>query len=423
MIGSRNRSDRVTPVTYASGKSRGTLSGRRQPMANGLTPQDLGRFVPTFDGGSIDGIAAVISRPVESAVHSPRNHMTAMRSLLLSLRPVALLTACTLMLSGCGGGGAAPAPAGGGTGETSSKPAAAGKRLTIAVIPKGTTHDFWKSVHAGAMQAGKEFDVDIVWDGTVNEKDKEGQIKIIQSQVVNQVDGICLAPIDRTALIRPVVAAKQAGVPTVIFDSGLEDSSAIVSYVATDNLNGGKIAGKKMGELLGGKGNVILLRYAAGSESTEQREQGFLETLAADFPEIKIVSENQRAGSDADEARRLSESLLNEIPDVDGVFTVCEPNNKGMLVALENKQLAGKVKFVGFDSDPRFVAAMKEGKMHGILLQDPVRMGYLAVKAMAEHLRGQKVEARISTGEVLATPENMEDESVKKLLEPTKFEG
>jgi ribose transport system substrate-binding protein len=346
-----------------------------------------------------------------------------MRSLTPLVRSQALVALAVLALAfaGCGGGAPAPVPAGSGAGESAAKPA--GKRLTIAVIPKGTTHDFWKSVHAGAMQAGKEFDVDIVWDGTVNEKDKEGQIKIIQSQVVNQVDGICLAPIDRTALIRPVVAAKQAGVPTVIFDSGLEDSSAIVSYVATDNLNGGKIAGKKMGELLGGKGNVILLRYAAGSESTEQREQGFLETLAAEFPEIKIVSENQRAGSDADEARRLSESLLNEIPDVDGVFTVCEPNNKGMLVALENKQLAGKVKFVGFDSDPRFVAAMKANTMHGIVLQDPVRMGYLAVKTMAEHLRGQKVEPRVSTGEVLATPENMDEEAVKKLLEPAKFEG
>jgi ribose transport system substrate-binding protein len=317
-------------------------------------------------------------------------------------------------VAGCGrskptGGAGAP-------GETS--PA---KKLTIAVIPKGTTHDFWKSVHAGAMRAATELDVNIVWDGANNEKDKEGQIKIIQSQVVNQVDGICLAPIDRTALIRPVVQAKQAGIPTVIFDSGLEDASAIVSYVATDNLNGGKIAARRMGELLGGKGNVILLRYAAGSESTEQREQGFLETLAAEFPEIKIVSENQRAGSDADEARRTAESILNAIEEVDGVFTVCEPNNKGMLVALENRQLAGKVKFVGFDSDPRFVTAMTEGKMHGLVLQDPVQMGYLAVKTLVEHLRGQKVEPRIATGEVLATPENMQTDAVKKLLEPAKF--
>lgn len=326
--------------------------------------------------------------------------------------------------------GCSPAPAptpSSSTGTGATAPAAgtpaAKKKYTIAVVPKGTTHDFWKSVHAGAVKAGNEFGAEIVWDGTVNEKDKEGQIKIIQSQVVNQVSGICLAPIDRTALIRPVEQASRDGVPTVIFDSGLDDLSHVVSYVATDNVNGGKVGAKHLGQLLEGKGSVVLLRYAAGSESTEQREAGFLETLAAEFPGITIASENQRVGSDADEARRVAESLLNDIETVDGVFTVCEPNNKGMLVALENRQLAGKVKFVGFDSDPRFVSAMQEGKMHGIVLQDPVRMGYLAVKAMVEHLDGKPVEKRISTGEVLATPENMDDPAVKSLLEPEKFEG
>jgi len=297
------------------------------------------------------------------------------------------------------------------------------KKYVIGMIPKGTTHDFWKSVHAGARKAADEFNVELVWDGTVNEKDKEGQIKIVQAFIVNQVDGICLAPIDRTALVRYVKAAKQAGIPTVIFDSGLDDTSEIVSHVATDNLKGGAIAARRLGELLNGKGNVVLLRYAAGSESTEQRETGFLDTLAAEFPDIKVISENQRVGSDADEARRTSESLLNDLgKEVDGVFTVCEPNNKGMLKALENHKLAGKVKFVGFDSDPRFVEALREKEMHGLVLQDPVQMGYLAVKTMVEHLDGKTVEKRIATGEHLATPENMETAGIQQLLHPTQFD-
>jgi ribose transport system substrate-binding protein len=294
-----------------------------------------------------------------------------------------------------------------------------GKRR-IAVIPKGTTHDFWKSVKAGAEKAGEEFGVEIIWKGTADEKDKEGQIKLVNSFVVDDVDGICLAPIDRTALVNPVAAAKQAGVPTVIFDSGLEDAESIVAYVATDNYKGGEMAGDYMAKLLGGKGNVILLRYAAGSESTEQREAGFLAAIAK-HPEIKVLSENQRAGSDAILALTTSETLLQQFGDrTDGIFTVCEPNNKGMLQALENSNLAGKIKFIGFDSDPRFVDALKEGKMHGIVLQNPFHMGYQAVKSMVEQLDGKKVEKVVTTGEHLATAENMNEPQMKELLNPPK---
>lgn len=293
-----------------------------------------------------------------------------------------------------------------------------GKRR-IAVIPKGTTHDFWKSVKAGALKAGEEFGVEIVWKGTASEEDKEKQVQLVDS-LAGTVDGICLAPIDRTSLVPPVVRAKQSGVATVIFDSGLEDASAIVSYVATDNYKGGQMAGEHLAKLLGGKGNVVLLRYAAGSESTEQREKGFLDAIAK-HPGIKVIADNQRAGSDAEEALRTSSSLLQSLRgQIDGVFTVCEPNNKGMLQALENDNQAGKIMFVGFDSDPRFVQALKDGKMHGIVLQDPFHMGYQAVKTMVEHLEGKPVEKVITTGEYLATQENMDDPRMKELLNPPK---
>jgi ribose transport system substrate-binding protein len=293
-----------------------------------------------------------------------------------------------------------------------------GKRR-IAVIPKGTTHDFWKSVKAGALKAGDEFGVEIVWTGPASEEDREKQVQLVDS-LAGTVQGICLAPIDRTSMVPPVVRAKQGGVPTVIFDSGLEDSSSIVSYVATDNYKGGQMAGDHLAKLLGGKGNVVLLRYAAGSESTEQREQGFLDAIAK-HPEIKVLVENRRAGSGAEKALQESGSILQANQgNIDGVFTVCEPNNKGMLRALENAKLAGEIKFVGFDSDPQFVQAMKEGKMHGIILQDPFHMGYQAVKTMVEHLDGKAVKPVITTGEYLATPENMEEPRMKELLAPPK---
>ncbi|MEX0586509.1 MAG: substrate-binding domain-containing protein [Pirellulales bacterium] len=297
-------------------------------------------------------------------------------------------------------------------------------KLQIVVIPKGTTHDFWKSVHAGAKQAGDELGVEVIWKGPASEKDKEGQIKIVEGFVASRgADGIALAPIDRSALVRPVLDAKRKNIPTVIFDSGLDETESIVSYVATNNYHGGEMGAHHLAKLLGGEGDVILLRYAAGSESTEERERGFVETLQKHYPKIRMLSDKERVGSDAAAALRKSESLLIAHKGaVDGVFTVCEPNNKGMLRALENAPWSKDVKFVGFDSDPRFVQALRDRRMHGIVLQDPVKMGYLAVKTLVLHLRGEKVEKLITTGEYLATPDNMDEPRMKELLAPKQID-
>jgi ribose transport system substrate-binding protein len=297
-----------------------------------------------------------------------------------------------------------------------------GKRR-IAVVPKGTTHDFWKSVRAGAEKAGAEAGVEIIWKGTPKEEDKEEQARLVSALAAEGVDGICIAPIDRTALVQSIEQAKRKGVPTVVFDSGL-DSDQIVSYVATDNRKGGEMAGHYMAKLLGGKGKVVLLRYAAGSQSTEEREAGFLDAIKK-HPDIQVISDDQRAGSNAEEALRVATSLLSSDAgqQMDAVFTVCEPNNAGMLQALENANRARNVKFVGFDSVPRFVAALRDGRMHGIVLQDPFNMGYQAVKTMVAHLDGQKVEKVITTGEFLATLENMDQPRMKELLAPPTSDG
>ncbi len=341
-----------------------------------------------------------------------------LRSEGLAVMSFRSLLSCVLLgLIGCSDGGAPG-------GSSEARPAATGgaKTLRIAVIPKGTTHDFWKSVHAGAEDAAKELgNVEIVWQGPANEKDKEAQIKIVDVFVNQGLDGICLAPIDRDSLVPAVRRAKQAGVPTVVFDSGLADESDIVSYVATDNLNGGRIAGERLAEVMGKKGGVILLRYQAGSESTENREKGFLEAIAK-HPEMTVLSQEQRVDSDAQRALTISETLLrNHKDEVGGVFTVCEPNNKGMLQALVREEVAGKVKFVAFDSDPKMVQGLADGTVDGVVLQDPVRMGYLAVKTMVAHLKGEQVEKRISTGEKLATPENRDEPEMKALLAPKQF--
>ena len=296
------------------------------------------------------------------------------------------------------------------------------RKLRIAVIPKGTTHEFWKSVHFGAEKAGKELDAEILWQGPLLESDRDGQITVVQNFVTKRVDGICLAPLDSQALVPAVREAKQAGVPVVIFDSGLDDADSIVSYVATDNLHGGALAAEEMAKRLNGQGNVILLRYTSGSDSTHQREEGFLKKLG-EYPNIKVISSDQYAGTTEPSAIEKAQQLLTKYrQDVNGIFAVCEPNAQGVLEALKGLELAGKVVFVGFDPSERMVQALADNEMKGIVLQDPVQMGYLAAKTMIEHLRGREVERLIGTGESIATPENMLEPAIDKLLHPPQFQ-
>jgi ribose transport system substrate-binding protein len=292
-------------------------------------------------------------------------------------------------------------------------------KLLIAVVPKATSHEFWKSVHAGAVEGQKQANVDIIWKGPITESDREQQINLLQDFIVQGVDGICLAPLDSQALVTVVHEARQASIPVLIFDSGLDDLRDAISFVATDNYHGGQLAGRELGRLLGGKGRVIVLRYAVGSQSSHQREEGCLDVLKKEFPQIEILSSDEYAGDTADKALVKAQQLLLSFGDrLDGVFTPAQHVSTGMLRALEEQGLAGKVKFIGFDPGPELVAALGAGKMHGLVLQDPVRMAALAVTTMADHLRGRKVEPRIATGETLATPENMHEPEIKKLLEP-----
>ncbi len=297
------------------------------------------------------------------------------------------------------------------------------KKYRIAVIPKGTTHEFWKSVHAGAENAARELgNVEILWKGSLLENDRDGQISVVQDFITRKVDGFCLAPLDSQALIKYVKEASQENIPTVIFDSALDDESDIVSYVATDNYKGGALAAKQLGKALEGKGGVILLRYNTGSESTTQREEGFLDTLKKEFPEIKILSSNEYSETTPEGSLDKSQKLLIKFHDqVNGIFTVCEPNSTGMLKALEQEGLAGKVKFVGFDPSKQLIQAMRDGKMHGIVLQDPVKMGHDAVIALIQSLESKPPEKRIPTGEHIATPENMDEPEMQKLLNPQQF--
>jgi ribose transport system substrate-binding protein len=298
-----------------------------------------------------------------------------------------------------------------------------GKPLRIAFVPKGTTHEFWRTIHAGALKASRELSakgtpVEILWKGPLREDDREQQVQVVESFASQGVDGIILAPLDEKALVRPVEEAKQLGVPTVIVDSALA-SDQIVSFVATDNVKGGEMAADELGRLLGGKGRVLLLRYQEGSASTTAREEGFLARLKAGWPGLELLAADQYAGPTVDTAKRASENLLNRHGrEVEGVFVVNETSTGGMLLALQDAGLAGKVKLVGFDGTAALVAAMRAGQLHGFALQNPFRMAGLGVETMVDHLLGKPVPKRVDTGVIVVTPANVDTPEVRDLLNP-----
>jgi ribose transport system substrate-binding protein len=298
-----------------------------------------------------------------------------------------------------------------------------GKSLTIAVIPQGSTHEFWKSIHAGAMKTAQDeakagVNVTIIWKGPMREDDREQQVQVVEGFVTQHVDGIVLAPFDKNALVRPVEEAKRAGIPTVVVDSGLESTDPI-SFVASNNYHGGELAADEMGRLLNGKGKVLALRYQEGVFSTEQREKGFIERIKAAYPNIQLSSSNQFAGATRDTAKTAAENLLNRFGnDLDGLFTPNESSTAGALLALEDAGKAGKIRFIGFDTSEVFVKAMRDGKLHGIVVQNPFRMGEIGVKTVVDHLLGNAVEKRVDTGVTLITPANLDAPESQTLLHP-----
>lgn len=294
---------------------------------------------------------------------------------------------------------------------------------TIAVIPKGTTHEFWKSIHAGAVKAERELSdqglkVSVIWKGPLREDDREQQVQVVEGFLSQNVSGIVLAPLDNLALVRPVEEAKRANIPTVIIDSGL-NSSEIVSFVATDNLKGGMVAAERIGALLDGKGKVLLLRYQEGSASTHDREEGFLQKLKSAYPVIEVISSDQYAGPTRDTAFRASQNLLNRYGnDIQAVFTPNESATAGMLLALQDINKAGKIKHVGFDATAPLLDALRSRQLEGLVIQDPFKMGYLGVMTMVDYLQKKPVEQRVDTGVYLITPDNLDDPQYKTLLRP-----
>ncbi len=290
------------------------------------------------------------------------------------------------------------------------------KTRTIAVIPKGVANFFWQSVRAGAEAAGKETGVKIYWKGPANETDISSQINIVEDAITSRVDGIVLAPSHRDSLVPVVERAKREGIPLTIFDSGIGTES-YVSYVSTDNLQGGVIGAERLAEKLGGQGKIAVLGLKAGSVSTDERERGFQETIKQKFPGIRIVAFQYGEANRAVSIDRATD-ILTAHPELDGFFSSNEPSTVGAAQAIKQKGAAGKIVLVGFDSSPNLIEDLKAGTIDALIIQNPYRMGYDGVKTLADKLNGKEPPRRIDTGVTLVTKENLDSPEVQRLINP-----
>jgi ribose transport system substrate-binding protein len=292
-----------------------------------------------------------------------------------------------------------------------------GRPLRIAVIPIGTTHEFWKAVHAGALTAARELGVEIIWKGPLKEDDRNEQIQIVETLAGSGVDAIVLSPLDDRALIRPVAEARRSGIPTVVFNSALQGQEH-AAFIATDNFLGGTLAAREVGRRTGGRGRLIMVRLMVGVEGTTKREEGFLATLRAEYPGIEVVSENQYAGPSTEMAYQTMENLLSRFGPVDALFTPNESTTFGCLRALQDHGLAGRVVHVGFDASEKLIEALAKGEIAGLVLQDPFAMGYRSLRTAVAVLRGEPYEKTAATAVVLAGRDNMNEPAVARLLRP-----
>jgi ribose transport system substrate-binding protein len=295
------------------------------------------------------------------------------------------------------------------------------KRKVIAVVPKATSHLFWVAVERGAREAGEQFQVEIDYNGASSETDYSRQIQIVDSMVARRVDGMAVAATESKALMGPVERAMKAGIPVTVFDSGI-DGENYLSFVATNNYEGGQLAARELARLVGVKGNVGLLMTAPGSNSTMDRERGFEDVLAKEFPGLKIVA-RQYGMSDRAKSRSAAENMLTAHGDLLGIFASAEPASVGTALAIQARGLAGKVKLVAFDSSEGMVEDLKNGVIQAMVVQDPRKMGFEAVRTVVEKLAGKSVPKRIDLSAQVIRVEDLGKPEVQALLTPEKATG
>jgi ribose transport system substrate-binding protein len=289
-------------------------------------------------------------------------------------------------------------------------------RLVIAVVPKSQALIFWQTVHAGAVAAGREYGVEIRWNGPVSEIDFTRQMNIVEDFINQRVNGIVLAPTHGDSLVPIVERAAQENIPVTIFDSGI-NTDRYLSYVSTDNYKGGALAAERLGAVLPAGGKIAMVGTIPGSVSTAERENGFRETVARKFPELKIVA-FQYGMADRAKSLAVAEDILAAHPDLVGIFCSNESGTVGAVQGAKSKGVIGRIKISGFDTSAPLIEDLRAGNIDSLVLQNPFRMGYLGVQTIVDRFHGKIPPKRIDTGATVVTSSNINEPAIQELVNP-----
>jgi ribose transport system substrate-binding protein len=289
------------------------------------------------------------------------------------------------------------------------------RQKVIGVVPKATAHLFFVSVHAGVDQAARDLRVNVLWNGPADETDYTRQIEIVDSMITRHVDALAISATDERALVAPLQRAISAGIPVTVFDSAVK-IDGYVSFIATDNYGAGCTAARKLASLIGGNRTVGMVMQKPGGASTELRERGFADTIGKEFPSVRIVA-RQYGMADPARSRAAAENILAAHPDLGGIFASSEASSIGSILAIRSRNLSGKTKLVTFDLSDTHIEGLNNGTVDVMLLQDPFRLGYEAVKSLVEKLAGSTPTKRLELPVHVIVKSDLDKPEVRALLQ------
>ncbi len=326
---------------------------------------------------------------------------------------VSSLLLVAMLLAACAPA-AAPAPAAekpAAEKPAEEKPAA---KPYIPVISKGFQHQFWQAVKAGSEKAAKEFNVDITFEGPETEAMVDKQIEMLQAALDKKPAAICFAALDSKAAIPLLEKAKAANIPVIGFDSGV-DSDIPLSTAATDNIAAAAMAADKMAELIGGKGEVAVIVHDQTSRTGIDRRDGFLNRMKEKYPDITVVDLQYGAG-DQLKSTDIAKAVITAHPELKGYFGANEGSIIGVLNAVKELKMEGKLVVIGYDSGKQQIDAIKSGVESGAITQDPIGIGYKCVEAAVKALKGETLPKTIDTGFHWFDKTNIDSDEIKPLL-------
>ncbi|WP_441909286.1 ABC transporter substrate-binding protein [Paenibacillus sp. MCAF9] len=336
----------------------------------------------------------------------------------MNMRKVWMMAALVLVvfISACSsnGGSNSPTNAPESTKKPSSEAPANTEKMYVPVISKGFQHQFWQAVKIGAEKAAAELNVDITFEGPESESQVDKQLEMLQVALDKKPSAIGFAALDSQASIPLLKKAKDAGIPVIAFDSGV-DSDIPLSTVATDNAVAAGVAADKMAELIGGEGEIAIIAHDQTSRTGIDRRDGFKKRIEEKYPNIKIV-DIQYGGGDHLKSTDAAKAIMQAYPKLKGFFGTNEGSAIGVINAVMEAKAVGKVTVIGYDSGKAQIDAIKNGTMAGAISQNPVGIGYETVKAAVAAAKGETVEPAIDSGFVWYDKTNIDNEEVKAVL-------